>query len=72
VSVHHPDCDGFRMHAAPERQVSREGRGVWQAECRSCSWTGNLFGNPVDAHADGVAHEQAADHDCHGECQAWA
>jgi len=45
--VHHPDCDGYRWeHHGEVRQVSHEGRGMWQAHCTvtTCDWKGTLFG----------------------------
>jgi hypothetical protein len=38
-------ADGWRIaHRTEVLRVSREGRGMWQATCEECGWTGQLVG----------------------------
>lgn len=66
--IHAPDCDGFAMHFLRSRQVSSEGRGMWQAECSYCGLLPGRTGrdqDPRDLHRD---HPGSAP--CEGRCVA--
>jgi hypothetical protein len=66
--LHHPDCDGFRMHAIEARKTEY---GTWRPACVLC---GDL-GVVGSAGSKGTALAMAPTHpfsvECAGECQAW-
>lgn len=73
LADHHSDCDGWRVaHPTTMTQVSRKGRGMWQATCADCDWRSSLVG--PDARSL-VARERAGHGDiwtqCVGECSTW-
>lgn len=71
---HHPDCDHWRIaHKTVCKQVSREGRGMWQAHCKEprCDWTSTLMG--PDGRASIARQEQEHGNvwtQCVGECSS--
>lgn len=57
---HHPDCDGYRIHA-PRVIVNRHefGSVTYTAGCssESCGWTGWTAGSEATAYANARTHE---------------
>lgn len=72
--THHPDCDHWRIaHPTETRQISREGRGMWQASCGDCDWTSIVVG-PDGGLASLKREEEAHGNtwtQCVGECLSW-
>lgn len=70
TTTHHSrDCDGYvYAHLATVKQVSREGRGMWQAVCDACDWQGSRVGPDARDLPTLEASHHTVERACNGEC----